>query len=285
MAGFVVLVAIVTACGSATPPTSARPSGSASPATVTVEPSVSDAPSQTPAPPTEPPTAPPTVVPATPSPSPTPAEVGGAFGRRDVPPGGVAEILGFTIPAARLCIPPESVDPNAGVWLSRFSESVPTFVCAVGFDADSPIDFSLTGPDGVVRTETTRTPWRLGQVSDPFQGSYRLVAAQGALTIEREDVWQSTDVNVVAFPPAVTRGEPVQVAVAAPGAPGPHPAYLYQAGTGPTGLAAWLYIADLGPVDVDNSGEGRLTLTSSPDDEAGGYAVWVDGRLANFILE
>jgi hypothetical protein len=216
---------------------------------------------------------------------PTPAQVEGAFGRRDVPPGGVAEAIGFNIPALRLCVSPDGADPSGSVWLSRLSESVPTFVCALGFDSSLPIDFSVIGPDGQLHTQSARNPWRLEAVSDPFQGSYLFTAAQGSLLVEREEAWLSAVGDVVAFPATVERGENVQVAVAAPGAPGPHPAYLYRLGTGPTGLATWLFIADLGTVDVDRAGEGRLTLTSSPSDEAGGYAVWIDGHLGSFRLE
>lgn len=136
-----------------------------------------------------------------------------------------------------------------------------------------------------MHAQGSRSPWRIDAVSDPFQGSYGLTAVQGTLVVNSEELWLSSVADVVAFPAATQRGGTVQVAVAAPGSPGPHPAYLYRLGTGSNGLAAWLFVADLGAVNVDESGEGRLDLTSSQSDEAGGYAVWVDGHLGSFRLE
>jgi hypothetical protein len=284
-----IIVLIVGSCAQATPTSSPVParsqtpaaSASAEPASIPAESSapVSNAPPSTPSP------IPPTPTP-TPTPTPSPSgKVEGAFGRRDVPPGGVAESIGFSTPALRVCVPPDGVDTSGSVWLSRLVESVPTFVCALGFDTSLPIDFSVVAPDGQVHSQRSRSPWRIDAASDPFQGTYGLTAGQGTLVVSSEEVWLSSVADVVAFPATAERGDSVDVAVAAPGSPGPHPAYLYRLGSGSDGLATWFFIADLGAVNVDEAGEGRLALTSSEGDEAGSYAVWVDGHLGSFRLE
>ena len=284
-----VIVLIAGSCAPATPTSSPVPARSNTPApSASAEPA--SIPAQSPAQVSKAPPSTPSAIPPTPTPTPTPTaplsgKVEGAFGRRDVPPGDVAESIGFSTPALRLCVPPDGVDSSGSVWLSRLVESIPTFVCAFGFDTSLPIDFSVVGPDGQVHSQSSRSPWRIDAVSDPFQGTYGLTAGQGTLVVSSEEVWLSSVADVVAFPETAERGDTVDVAVAARGSPGPHPAYLYRLGTGSNGLAAWLFIADLGAVTVNEAGEGRLALTSSEGDEPGGYAVWVDGHLGSFRLE
>jgi predicted small lipoprotein YifL len=219
--------------------------------------------------------------------TPTPSEVGnaaatrGPFGRHDTPPGGVADLLDFGAGAGNFC---EAFEPGPpSVRLAQIP--LPAAVCAYDFLQGQTVDMLLRGPDGAER-RSQRTvdefgiaEWDLTDLPDAIQGEYLIRATLGQISVEATSRVASEALEGIFLPDAIRIGETGRMFLAGGPAGGSLPAYLYAAedvGEGPDRTSRLRFAADLGPLQLDSNGEGRIGLTPQPGDPPGFYVVVVN---------
>jgi hypothetical protein len=204
------------------------------------------------------------------------------FGRRDTPPGGVAGFLDFGFGAGDLCGESEPGPPALRLEVAP----IPVAVCAYGFQPGQPVDLVLRGPDGaesrsqVEADASGLAEWDLDDLPGRIDGDYLIRGTQGDVTVEATSGVVIDSIAGLFLPGEIRLGETGRVLVAG-GVPGAAlPAYLYfddGTDTSPDvpGRGA-RYVADVGPLQLDANGEGRIELTPQPGDPTGTYVVVID---------
>ena len=204
------------------------------------------------------------------------------FGRRDTPPGGVAGFLDFGFGAGDLCGELEAGPPAIRLEVAP----IPVAVCAYGFQPGQPVDLVLRGPDGsesqrqVEADASGFAEWDLDDVPGRINGDYLIRGTQGDVSVEATSGVVIDAIAGLFLPGEIRLGETGRVIVAG-GVPGAAlPAYLYfeDATAIPTDVPTRpaRYVADVGPLQLDANGEGRIELTPQPGDPTGTYVVVVD---------
>ncbi len=204
----------------------------------------------------------------------------GPFGRHDTPPGGVADFLEFGAGGGNFCNAVESAPP----WVELAEMPLPIAVCAGGFPIGATVDLVLRTPDGKesrnqqVVDPTGVAEWDLTDLPDPIQGEYLVQATLGDITVEGSSRIESERLEGDIIPDSIRIGETAWLFLAG-GLPNASlPAYLYAAteqtesGLEGPGLK---FTADMGPLQLNANGEGRVALSPQPGDPPGSYVVVV----------
>jgi hypothetical protein len=207
------------------------------------------------------------------------------FGRHDTAPGGVAEFLDFRGGGGGHCVADEPGAPS--VRLEVFP--LPLAVCAFGFAPGESIDLLLRGPDGSESTNrqladgSGKAIWDLDDLPDRIQGDYSLQATQGERRAQGDMRVEFDSIRASVLPEDIRIGETIRLFVAGGAPMSSVPAFLYfapQGGVpGPDGSPAYRFAADIGPIELDANGEGRMALATRAGDPPGSYSIVVDAPL------
>jgi hypothetical protein len=208
------------------------------------------------------------------------------FGRRDVPPGAVAEwnAYGSNTETTGGC---EEGDGAGGlIVLLQPSDGIgiPTFACAGVLKPGTAVDFELILPNGVsidhqeVVDELGVATWVELPLQAPIQGRYVVRAEQGSVEASSTVDARATDPTLVVSPYSNRIGDEIQVIVA--GTNVPVELYLYRPENREVGgglMPGWAFVTTLGTVTPDASGEGSLTIRSSVEDTPTRYRIEGEG--------
>ncbi len=207
------------------------------------------------------------------------------FGRRDVPPGGVAAFLDFQSGPSSPC---PGFSPPA---LYFDTAIVPTAVCVVDLVPGVAVQLLLQRPGGPswrterIASEFGEVEWFLDELPRPVEGAYFVQAVQDGLVLEETVVVDLAQLSAAFLPRDITRRQTGQLVVAGGESGGAVSAHLYREGIGPSGDAGWTYAADLGRVRLDPRGEGRLDIRARQRDELGLYQIVVDPTGADIRIK
>jgi hypothetical protein len=193
----------------------------------------------------------------------------------------VAEFLEFGAGGGNFCEMFESAPP----WVELAELPLPIAVCAGGFPIGATVDLLLRTPDGQesrnqqVVDATGVAEWDLTDLPDPIQGEYLVRATLREITVEGTSRVESEGLDGIVLPDSIRIGETARVFLAG-GLPNASlPAYLYaateQTESGPEGPGL-RFTADIGPLQLNANGEGRIGLTPQPGDPPGFYVVVVN---------
>jgi hypothetical protein len=217
--------------------------------------------------------------------SPSPDAGGGqreptVFARRETPPGGVADFLG-AIPGGGIegpCIvnPPEEGQPG----VAMHTTILPTSLCGLGFAPGEPIELLLRAPGGREWTAETSADdgggfeWELRQLPRRLQGEYFAQASQGEISVDGTFDVRFESLTAAVVPRRFAPGRATELVIAG-GEPRQRvPVHLYRERKGEAD--GWDFIADLGPVRLNDNGQVRIELDSRRRDEQGTYMVLVE---------
>jgi hypothetical protein len=205
----------------------------------------------------------------------------GPFGRHDTPPGGVAEFLEFGAGGGGFCPIFEFAPP----WVQLAELPLPIAVCAGGFPIGATVDLLLRTPDGQesrnrqVVDEIGVAEWDLTDLPDPIQGEYLVRATSQEISVEGSSRVESERLDGLILPDSIRIGETARLFLAG-GIPNASlPAYLYAASEQTeSGLEGpkLRFTADIGPLQLNGNGEGRVALSPRPGDSDGFYTVVVN---------
>jgi hypothetical protein len=207
------------------------------------------------------------------------------FGRRDVPPGAVAEWNAYGSNTEGGC--EEGADGAGGLAVllqPSDGSGIPAVACARGFERGSEVTFELILPSGdsiehrAVVDESGWASWDGLPVRAPTQGHYVIRAAQGSLETSSTVDARASEPTLLVSPYSTRIGGEIQVIVA--GTTVPVELYLYRPETRDVGgglMPGWAFITTIGTVAPDATGEGVLTIRSHVDDPSGRYRIEGDG--------
>lgn len=210
-------------------------------------------------------------------------EPGSPYGRHDTAPGSVATFLTYAAGGGGLCVGnPESGPPS----VELDSNPIPVSLCAFNFVPGATVDMSLQGPGGWSRKsqgiadELGTVAWELNDLPSPIQGEYALRASQDQTDVRSTARVSYDDLRWAVLPyESVRIGEKAQLFVTGGPPGGAVPAYLYSPGQ--DGLQ---FAAQIGPVHLDENGEGRIPLTPQRGDQPDRYLVavpWPEGTAVD----
>ena len=209
----------------------------------------------------------------------------GPFGRHDTPPGGVADFVVFEGGAGGFCQRVGSGPPSLGLGLAL----LPAAVCAFDFVPGETVDLILRSGGSewrsqVVVDESGVGEWDLADLPDPIEGDYTMLASQGEIHVELTQTLEVNTLEAMFLPSPIRIGETGQMVLAGGLPLASMPAYLYHAPEdgfiGPDGNPGYRFVADVGPVELNANGEGRIAFTPQPGDPVGFYMVLVNPRPA-----
>jgi hypothetical protein len=193
----------------------------------------------------------------------------------------VAEFLEFGAGGGGFCPAFGAAPP----WVQLTELPLPIAVCAGGFPIGATVDLLLRTPDGQesrnqqVVDEIGVAEWDLTDLPDPIQGEYLVRATSQEISVEGSSRVESERLHGLILPNSIRVGETARLFIAG-GLPNASlPAYLYAAteqtesGREGPGLR---FTADIGPLQLNANGEGRVTLTPQPGDPDGFYVVVVN---------
>ena len=210
----------------------------------------------------------------------------GPFGRHDTPPGGVADFVAFEGGAGGFCQRVGSGPPSLGLGLAL----LPAAVCAFDFAPGETVDLVLrSGGDEwrnqVVVDEFGVGEWDLADLPDPIEGDYTMLASQGEKHVELTQTLEVNTLEAMFLPSPIRIGETGRMVLAGGLPLASMPAYLYYAPEdgfiGPDGTPGYRFVADVGPVEMNANGEGRMAFTPQPGDPVGFYMIIVNPRPAS----
>lgn len=205
----------------------------------------------------------------------------GPFGRHDAPPGGVADFVAFEGGAGGFCGRDGSGPPSVGLAL----RSLPAAVCAYDFVPDETVDLILRSGGSewrsqVVVDDSGVGEWDLVDLPDPIEGDYTMLASQGEIHVEMTQTLEVNTLEAMFVPDAIRIGETGRMVLAGGLPLASMPAYLYYAPAdgfiGPDGIPGLRFVADVGPVELNENGEGRIAFSPQPGDPVGSYMVVVN---------
>jgi hypothetical protein len=201
------------------------------------------------------------------------------FARRETPPGGVADFL-EAIPGGGIEGPCVVNPPEEPPGLAMHTTILPATLCGLGFAPDEPVELLLRAPGGREWTAETSADdggafeWDLRQLPRRLQGEYFAQASQGEISVDGtfDVIFESLTAAVV--PRRFAPGRSTELVIAG-GDPGQRvPVHLYRERKGEAD--GWDFIADLGPVRLNDNGQARIELDSRRRDEQGTYMVLVE---------
>jgi hypothetical protein len=210
----------------------------------------------------------------------------GPFGRHDTPPGGIAEFVAFEGGAGGFCGRVGSGPPSVSLGL----RSLPAAMCALDFPPGETVDMTLTRPgefewrNQVVADELGVAEWDLADLPDPIEGDYTMLASQGDIHVEMTQTLEVNTLEAMFLPVPIRIGETGWMVLAGGLPLASAPAYLYYAPEDgfiwPDGTQGYKFVADVGPVELNAIGEGRIAFTPRAGDPVGMYMVVVNPRPA-----
>lgn len=294
----------LSACGSAPSPTATAPTPPAPPSAATTAPPPA---STSLAPPSDA-TSDPSPIPSLTASSPTPpgtddsgAPTPVALLPADVPPEGVADLLGGALPY--IADPCRKLAEDLGAAAARTPLVVPRpievgttdSICLFGYPADHAVPVTVWVPDGTVRelaveivddalSGTVVGSLRWTAFPGDAVGAYTIAAVgpDGLRTTATLEIAAATAPHVIADPAEVAAGEELRIGVAGfpPGQPLPIHVYLLH----PSGAAErpWRYLTTLGPLTPDASGVAALRVDVPTGAEATDYALVPGEGVADY---
>ena len=163
-------------------------------------------------------------------------------------------------------------------------------MCAFDFAPGQPVDMVLRHSGGaewrnqLVVDEFGVGEWDLTDLPDPIEGDYTMMAAQGEIHAQTTHTVKVDALETMFLPDSIRIGETARMFVAGGLSLASMPAYLYYAPElgfiGPDETSGYRFVADIGPVELNANGEGRIALTPQPGDPVGLYMVIVNPRPA-----
>jgi hypothetical protein len=221
----------------------------------------------------------PTTPPTEPSPSPSP-DSGSPLKRHDAPPEGVAEQLGFTLPAAGPCKvtltpgdTPDESEPTPELTVVSTHK-----VCFEGFAARS-IHIVVTQADGSqvrVVDMPADVAWSATFYPGEPKGEHTLEATQESLAaVWRFNLVAPSNPVGIAIPSTGPAGTTFAIALAGFDPGSEVTMLLYQLDPG---TSKWIFRTVMESASVDGQGESTYMLATEPDDPTGTYRVLTDPR-------
>jgi hypothetical protein len=201
-----------------------------------------------------------------------------AFARRETAPGGVSEFLeavpGGGIEGPCIVNPPEEL-PG----LAMHTTVIPTSLCGQGFIAGEEVALLLRGPGGREWTAQITTDndgafeWGFERLPGRLQGEYFAQAIQGEARVDRTFDVRLDSLSAAVVPRYFPPGGATELVIAGGQPAQSVPVHLYRERS--TG-GGWDFIADLGPLALNDNGQVRVELSSHRRDERGTFMVVVE---------
>lgn len=200
------------------------------------------------------------------------------FARRETAPGGVSEFLeavpGGGIEGPCIVNPPEEL-PG----LAMHTTVIPTSLCGQGFIAGEEIALLLRAPGGrespaqITTDDEGAFEWEFERLPGRLQGEYFAQATQGEAQVDRTFDVRLDSLTAAVVPRYFPPGGATELVIAGGQPAQSVPVHLYRERS--TG-GGWDFIADLGPLALDDNGRVRVELSSRRRDEPATFMVVVE---------
>ena len=200
-------------------------------------------------------------------------------GPRETPPGGVAEFL-EAIPGGGIEGPCIVNPPQDEPGIAMHEVVLPTSLCGLGFIPGREVALLLRGPGGrewtaqITTDEYGAFEWEVEELASRLQGEYFARATQSETApVERTFDVQLDSLVAAVVPRYFPRGGTTELVIAG-GQPRQRvPVHLYRERSPDEGFD---FVANLGPIVLNDNGQKRVELRSRRGDERGKYMVVVD---------
>jgi len=203
-------------------------------------------------------------------------------GSVETPPGGVSDFLS-AIPGGGIDNPCVLLSEEAPE-IAILEDDIPTSLCGVAFLPEQAVSLLLRGPGGKEWTEEMTVneggffEWGFPELPRRLQGEYFARAVQGDTTVERTFNVQLDSLKAAVVPRYFPRGGSTELVIAGGEAGDRVPVHLYRERAPDQGYD---YVANVGPLTLNDNGQVRVDLKSRKGDERGKYMVVVDPRGVN----